>query len=178
MNFPPFHIVLPATKLAVGASGSTMIDLWNGTTDLLLRVRSARVFPDIISAITGTRVLFRLQRTTAVGTGGDAITPLAFDTGAEVLKAAVSCRSLPTGGATLGSTLGVVNFDPDETGLAAAHIGGSGDLGELLPLAVRQGPGLVLRPSAGCAIVGEGSSLSANVWCVVVFSAEPLRLNS
>jgi hypothetical protein len=178
MNLSPFHIVLPAAKLAVGASGSTMIDLWNGTTDLLLRVRSARVFPDIIAAITGTRTLFRLQRTTAVGTGGDAITPLAFDPGLGVLKAAVSCRSLPTGGATVGATLGVVNFDPDETGLAAAHIGGSGDLGELLPLAVRQGPGLVIRPSAGCAIVGEGSSLSANVWVAITFSAEGLRLNS
>jgi hypothetical protein len=178
MNFSAFHIVLPAAKLAVASGGGTMIDLFNATTDLLLRVRSARVFPDIISAITGTRTVFRLQRTTDVGTGGTGITPLAFDTGLEVLKAAVSCRSLPTGGATLGATLGTINFDPDEVGLAAAHIAGSGDLGELLPLAVRQGPGLVIRPSAGCAIVAEGSSLSANVWVAITFTAEGLRLNS
>lgn len=173
----PFFVVLPAAKLAVGASGGTMIDLFNGSTDRILRVRSARVWPDIISAITGTRTLFRLQRTSAVGTGGDAITPLPWDTGLAPfnLGAGVTCRSLPTGGATLGVTLGTVNFDPDEVGLAAAHIAGSGDLGEMIPAVVRDVPGMVLRPSSGAAIVAEGSSLSANVWVELVFTAEILR---
>jgi hypothetical protein len=174
----PFYIALPAAKLAVASSGGTMIDLFNGTTDRLLRVRSARVFADTIAAITGTPTLFRLQRTTDVGTGGTAITPLPFDPGLAVLKAAVSCRSLPTGGATLGGTLGTINGNPDEAAASALDAAWSGGTGELLPEVVRNGPGLVLRPSAGCAIVAEGSSLVANVWVAVVFSAEPLRLNS
>jgi hypothetical protein len=172
------YIALPAAKLAVASGGGTMIDLFNGTTDRLLRVRSARVFPDTIAAITGTPTLFRLQRTTDVGTGGTAITPLPFDPGMRVLQALVSCRSLPTGGATLGSTLGVINGNPDEAAESALEAAWSGSLGELLPEVVRNGPGLVLRPSAGCAIVAEGSSLVANVWCVITFTAEALRLNS
>ena len=178
MTLDPFYIVLPAAKLAVGASGSTMIDLFNGTTDRLLRVRSARVFADCIAAITGVPILFRLQRTTDVGTGGTAITPAPFDLGMEVLKATVSCRSLPTGGATLTTTLGTINGNPDEAAASALDAAWSGTLGELLPEAVRHGPGLVVRPGAGLAIVAEGSSLVANVWCVVVFAAEPLRLAS
>jgi hypothetical protein len=178
MTSDPFYIALPAAKLAVAAAGGTMIDLFNGTTDGLLRVRSARVFADTIAAITGTPTLFRLQRTTAVGTGGTAITPLPFDDGMEVLKASVSCRSLPTGGATLGGTLGTINGNPDEAAESALEAAWSGTLGELLPEPVRLGPGLVVRPGAGCAIVAEGSSLVANVWCVVVFSSEPLRLTS
>lgn len=178
MIFHPLHVVLPAAKLAVAAGGGTMIDLFNGTADRLLRVRSARVFADCIAAITGVPILFRLQRTTDVGTGGTAITPLAFDLGLEVLKASVSCRSLPTGGATLTSTLGTINGNPDEAAESALAAAWSGTKGELLPEAVRNGPGLVLRPSAGCAIVAEGSSLVANVWCVLTFSAEPLRLAS
>jgi hypothetical protein len=178
MNSDRFYIVLPAAKLAVAAGGGTMIDLFNGTTDRLLRVRSARVFADCIAAITGVPILFRLQRTTDVGTGGTAITPLAFDLGLQPLQATVSCRSLPTGGATTGATLGTINGNPDEAAESALEAAWSGTLGELLPEPIRHGPGLVVRPGAGCAIVAEGSSLVANVWCVVVFSSEPLRLNS
>jgi hypothetical protein len=172
------YIALPAAKLAVASGGGTMIDLFNATTDRLLRVRSARVFADCIAAITGVPILFRLQRTTDVGTGGTAITPLAFDLGLQPLQATVSCRSLPTGGATLSSTLGTINGNPDEAAESALEAAWSGTLGELLPEAVRNGPGLVVRPGAGCAIVAEGSSLVANIWVILVFTSEPLRLNS
>ena len=178
MNSNPFYIALPAAKLAVAAGGGTMIDLWNGTTNRLLRVRSARVFADCIAAITGVPILFRLQRTTDIGTTGTAIVPLPFDEGMEPLRGLVSCRSLPGGGATLGATLGTINGNPDEAAESALDASWSGTLGELLPEAVRNGPGLVVRPGAGCAIVAEGSSLVANVWTIITFSAEPLRLAS
>lgn len=140
---------------AVGAN-QVHCDLFNATgSGLRLKVLSARVIPDIDTAIAGTVAAeMFLTRTTAVGTGGTAMTLdntaltgisiSELDTDNAALNANITARSRPTGGATAGAILGVRYVMTEETS-AAAQVAGTFGVEYITPgapIMVRENQGL------------------------------------
>lgn len=139
---------------AVGAS-KVHCDLFNGDASIILKVISAKVLPNIDTAVTGTvsSAIF-FTRTTAVGTGGTAATLEnttlvghainKLDTSSPVLDADITARAAPSGGATAGATLGVRHVFMEETnaGAALAAMQGAEYVVADAPIYVRPGSGL------------------------------------
>lgn len=121
-----FKLIVP--PIAVGAN-KVFMDLFNGTTDRILQLISARPVVDGSVAVVGTlAVNLYLTRTTAVGTGGTAATAentnLANPSVNSIdnriaLPAGVTARSAPTGGATAGAVLGMRSVFSEETNTAS-----------------------------------------------------------
>jgi hypothetical protein len=121
---------------AVGAN-KVHCDLFNADATAILKVVSAKVLPDIDTAVTGVvSAEIALTRTTAVGTGGTAhtlestsLTAAAInklDTASAALDADITARLNPAGGATAGVLLGIRHVFTEETSAAgqlAAMIG-------------------------------------------------------
>lgn len=129
LSRPVYRLTIPSS--AVG-SNKVHADLFNATgSGRVLRLISARVLPDIDTAVTGVvAVEIGLTRTTAVGTGGTAATAdgttltapalSRLDTASSALPAGVTARSGPTGGATGGALLGLRQVFTEETNAGAA----------------------------------------------------------
>ncbi len=116
---------------AVGAS-KVFCDLFNATgSGNSLRIVQARAFPNLDTAVTGTLgIQLYLTRTTAVGTGGTAMTlegtsltaPAIskLDPGSAALSASITARSAPAGGATAGAVIGWAGMFTEETNAGSA----------------------------------------------------------
>lgn len=139
---------------AVGAN-KVHCDLFNADAALVVKVLSAKVLPDIDTAVTGVvSAEIALTRTTAVGTGGTAhtndntaLTGIAisrFDTASAALDADITGRLGPTGGATAGALLGVRHVFTEETnaGAALAAMQGAEFISPDYPVYLRQNQGL------------------------------------
>lgn len=150
---PVYRLIVPAS--AVGAN-KVHADIFNATgSGLVLKVLSAKVLPDIDTAVTGVvSAEVALTRTTAVGTGGTAATLdstsltaatiAELDTNNPALHANITARAAPTGGATAGALLGLRHVFTEETnaGAALAALLGAEFVDPAWPVIVREGQGL------------------------------------
>lgn len=101
------------------AQNKLFFDLFNATgSGVVLQIVAIALQKDM-SAQTGVAVQFNLNRTTAVGTGGAAITPVKLDSASASLPAQVTARSAATGGATLSDLIISRFFHSEETNVAA-----------------------------------------------------------
>jgi hypothetical protein len=107
------------TSFAALAQNSLRFDLFNGSGSGKTVNILAIVMQKNFASVTGVAFECDLVRTTTVGTGGSAITPLKFDTGVANLPAQVTVRSTATGGAALGSNIRQVFLHSEETNVAA-----------------------------------------------------------
>lgn len=149
---PVYRLIVPAS--AVGAN-KVHADIFNATgSGLVLKVLSAKVLPDIDTAVTGVvSAEVALTRTTAVGTGGTAATLdstsltaptiVELDTSNPALHANITARAAPAGGATAGALLGLRHVFTEETnaGAALAALLGA-EFVTCGPVIVREGQGL------------------------------------
>ena len=87
---------------------------------------SIRQKPDIVTAVTGVATNWTFQRTSAVGTGGSAQTAWLADTTQTALDADITCRSKPTGGATVGTQLEAYTIHSEETNAGTIAIASAG----------------------------------------------------
>ena len=139
---------------AVGAN-KVHCDLFNADATLILKVVSAKVIPDIDTAVTGVvGNEISLTRTTAVGTGGTgktddntALTGISIsrlDTGLGTLDADITARTQTAGGATAGAILGTRYIFTEETnaGAAIAAALGAEFIDPRYPVILRQNQGL------------------------------------
>lgn len=115
---------------AVGAN-KVHADLFNADPALIVKIVSAKVRPDIDTAVTGVvSAEINLTRTTAVGTGGTAATLdstsltaptiVELDTNNAALDTDITARAAPAGGATAGPLLGTRHVFTEETNAGAA----------------------------------------------------------
>jgi hypothetical protein len=146
----PTYVALIPSQVHVAVANTVHWDLFNNDALLLLRVVSILQIPNITTAVTGVVFDWLLERTTAVGTGGTAITPWLPDLSNTALDADITMRSKPTGGATAGTDLRRYSMSSEETNAATIQLASQGGL-ELIPPAlwpVNHGPGLVIRKPA------------------------------
>lgn len=140
---------------AVGAN-KVHCDLFNADPTLLVKIVSAKVRPDIDTAVTGVvSAEISLTRTTAVGTGGTAATLdstsltaptiVELDTANAALDADITARAAPAGGATAGALLGTRHIFTEETNAGAAlaaMLGAEFVLSPEYPIVLRQNQGV------------------------------------
>jgi hypothetical protein len=164
-----------ASQVFVASANTVHWDLFNAAAAILVRVCHVVVVPDMVTAVaTGVATSWKLARTTAVGTGGSAVTPWPLDlntTAQPALDADISCRSKPTGGATEGTILRNFQIHGEETNtgtIVAAALGGF----DLVPQCVRDHGGIVLRQNNGLRVVQITSTALGNAGFFIVFSVE------
>lgn len=139
---------------AVGAN-KVHCDLFNADATLIVKIVSAKVIPDIDTAVTGVvSAEISLTRTTAVGTGGTAatldntaltgISISELDTGLAALDADITARTQTAGGATAGAILGTRHVFMEETnaGAALAAAFGAEFINPGYPVILRQNQGI------------------------------------
>ena len=100
----------PATNAASRSVG----DLFNADATAIVRVRGVWIV-HTVTAITGVAMGFDLNKTSAVGTGGTAMTPRPLDSAFAALDSDITARAGATGGATLAHQLLAAYLINEET---------------------------------------------------------------
>lgn len=168
---PVYAFVVP-NQVHVASASNPAWDMWNADASLIVRVISIRQIPDIVTAVTGVTISWLLERTTAVGTGGSALTAWLPDTTDTALDADITCRSKPAGGATPGTDLFPFALSSEETNAGTMQIASQGGL-ELVPAALlMMNKGIVLNPSQGIRVTQVTSSSVGNTAWVITFTVE------
>lgn len=113
--------ILYATPQTNAASRS-VVDLFNAdATGALVRIRGIWIVPTMTS-ITGVQIGFDINKTSAVGTGGTALTARPLDSNFAALDAEITARRDATGGATLDFLYWSCFFFNDETNASAGFV--------------------------------------------------------
>lgn len=174
---PVYCYMLPS-QVHVAVANTIHWDVFNGHGSLVMRVLSVRQMPNITTAVTGVNFDWSLFKTSAVGTGGSALTAGLPDSGSVALDALVTARSKPTGGAT---TAGVSILDytisSEETNAATqmVHSMMMGGAMDLVPACLRPPAswlGWVLRPGQGLKCVQVTNSAAGNTGWLICFTVE------
>lgn len=170
----PLYVANIPSQVHVAVANTVHWDLFNADASLIVRVVSIRQLPNITTAVTGVVFNWLLERTTAVGTGGVAITPWLPDLNDAALDADISCRSKPTGGATQSTDLRNYSLSGEETNTGSIIVTSLGGL-ELVPdalLPVNHGKGIVLRQNQGLCCVQVTNSAAGNTGWLITFTVE------
>lgn len=128
---------------AVAAARTAHLDVFlasGANPPLIVRVRSIRPVVGVATAVTGIGLHWEIVRTTAIGTGGTAITPRRTDLGMAAVPAQLTARQKPAGGATAGELLSGFGLSGEETQSSHQITQTLNLLSE--PMTVREGAGL------------------------------------
>jgi hypothetical protein len=173
---PVYRLSVPA--LAAGAS-KVYFDLFNATGSGKT-VKVLAVIPNVSGAVAVTGALavdLFLTRTTAIGTGGTAmtlegtsLTAIAIskmDPADAALSASITARSAPTGGATAGAVLSGVSLFTEETNAGTY-------LSPLIDFVMRMlgiaGHPLVVPENTGIRVVQGAVASVGNIGFDVIFA--------
>lgn len=168
-----YYALIPS-QVHIASANALHWDLFNADAALVVRVLSILQIPNITTAVTGVVFDWLLERTTAAGTGGSAITCWLADTGDTALDADITCRSKPTGGATQSTDLRSYSLSSEETNAATIQVASMGGL-EIVPLSlqlVATGKGIVLRQNQGLRCVQVTNSNAGNTGWLIGFTVE------
>lgn len=168
------YVALIPSQVHVAVANTVHWDLFNADAALIVRVMSILQIPNITTAVTGVVFDWLLERTTAVGTGGTAITPWLNDLSGTSLDADITVRSKPTGGATASTDLRNYSLSSEETNASTIEIASNGGL-ELVPNYLQPpfGQGIVLRGTAqGLRCVQITNSAAGNTGWLITFTVE------
>jgi hypothetical protein len=165
------YIAYTGNTAHVAAARTALLDIFNATgSGKIVEVVGIFIIP-AQTAVAGIGQTYELVRTTAVGTGGTTLTPAGFDANNIAIPAQVTVRTKPTGGATAGTTLALVNGSSEETSPYAAM---ASQLNHV-PMANVHGPnqnGIVIRENTGLRIDQTTNSSIGNVNVMVCFTLE------
>lgn len=170
----PMYFYQIPSQVHVAVASTVHWDMFNADAALLVRILSILQIPNITTAVTGIVFDWLLERTTAVGTGGGAITAWLAQLNDTALDADITCRSKPTGGATQSTDLRNYSISSEETAAATIQIATQGGL-ELIPqqlLLANGGKGLVLRQNEGVRCVQVTNSAQGNTGWLIGFTVE------
>lgn len=170
----PLYAMLIPSQVHVAVANTVHWDLFNADAALVVRVLSILQIPNVTTAVTGVVFDWLLERTTAVGTGGSAITAWLADLNDTALDADITCRSKPTGGATASTDLRRYSISSEETNAATIQLASQGGLELVHPAVwpVNHGRGIVLRQNQGLRCVQETNSAAGNTGWLITFSVE------
>lgn len=150
---------------AAGAANQRLIDLFNASGSGKI-VKVKKLFMQCSGAvIVGVPHHFDAIRTSAVGTGGTAVTVQKTDTANANLPAGITARGRATGGATENGILFAISVDPEETRPGTALMGMVNWIPEadnLQALILREGEGILVK---------QITNNTAAFWgCLIVFT--------
>jgi hypothetical protein len=172
----PTYFYLIPSQVHVNSANTVHWDLFNADASLLVRVTSILQIPNVTTAVTGIVFDWLLERTTAVGTGGSALTAWLADLSQTALDADITCRSKPTGGATASTDLRRYSLSSEETAAATLQIAAQGGLElvpePLQPFGTTPGIGIVLRQNQGIRCGQETASIQGNTGWLIGFTVE------
>lgn len=172
-SLPVYCVNIP-NQVHVAVADTVHWDLFNADASAIVRVKSIKQIPDVVTPVTGVSTSWKFTRTTAVGTGGTVITPWLPDLSQATLDADITCRSKPTGGATEGDILRNYIMSSEEA-YAGTHIWLAAQGLELVPPIlgdVSFGKGIVLRQNQGLRVVQITSSAAGNTAWLLSFTVE------
>lgn len=170
----PTYFYLIPSQVHIASANALHWDMFNADAALIVRVLSILQIPNITTAVTGVVFDWLLERTTAAGTGGSALTAWLPDTGQTALDADITARSKPTGGATQSTDLRNYSLSSEETNAATIQVAAQGGL-ELIPSALQPsagGHGIVLRQNEGLRCVQITNSNAGNTGWLIGFTVE------
>ncbi len=173
----PVYFFQVPNQVHVAAAATIHWDLFNAHATKLVRVRGIYQIPDILTVVTGVATSWRLARTTAVGTGGAALTAWLPDTAQAALDATITCRSKPAGGATEGTVLNDFVVSSEETSVPAQLVAvmAAAGLWNLVPPALRpphSEHGILLRRGQGISVTQKTNSAQGNTGWLIEFTTE------
>lgn len=145
----PTWTVATQNQVNVAAARTTHFDIFNDAgSGKVLRVIGVYIIPTLV-AVVGIGLTWEIIRTSTVGTGGAALTPVPFDSANIALPAEITARSKPAGGATTSITWFYPNASSEETDPYASlaswlnHIASADShFSEAQPLVLHEGEGL------------------------------------
>jgi hypothetical protein len=170
---PTYFFNIPSQVHVAGAN-TVHWDLFNADASVVVRVMTILQIPNITTAVTGVVFDWTLGRTTAVGTGGSAITAWQSDLSETAIDADITCRSKPTGGATASTTLRNYSLSSEETNAATIQIASQGGLELIPPILgpVFGGQGILLRQNQGLRCVQVTNSSAGNTGWLIGITTE------
>jgi hypothetical protein len=153
------------------ATNKIFFDLFNASgSGKVVRVRMICLQKNM-AAVTGVAIEFQLLRTTAVGTGGTTLTPVALDTNNTAIPAQITARHAAAGGATSGSLMMTRFYHSEETNVAAQ----AQEAFPLWPPATLPdiiGQDIVLREGQGLKLTQITASTAGTYNVIVSFTVE------
>lgn len=165
-------VVSTGNTIHVAAARTTLIDLFNASgSGVILKVRGLYIIP-ALAAVAGVGMTYETIRTSAVGTGGTALTAQRFDTADTAVPVQVTARTKPTGGATTDATtpLTIVHNGSSEETIPYASLA---SVLNHLPLAgTPYMKPLVLREGQGIKVDQTTNSSIGNVNVALFFTVE------
>jgi hypothetical protein len=170
-----YKLFVPVT--AAGAN-KVYFDLWNGSDKAIEVVSVVPIASGAAAVVGALAVDLWLTRTTAVGTGGtgatlegsalNAATFARMDTNAPPLRAEISSRFTPAGGATAGAVIGFNSLFTEETALPTYFRSNMVEAAQ---------PGinskLTIRPGTGIRVVQGAVASVGNIGFDVLFQVMP-----
>jgi len=163
------------SQVHVAVANTIHWDLFNADAAKIVRIMGIYQLPNIVTAVTGIAFSWEIYRTSAVGTGGSALTAWLPDLSQTALDADITLRSKPTGGATTsGAAIKNYTIHSEETNAATQmmHMMMAGGVANLVPAGVADSSGIVLRQDQGIKCVQVTNSNAGNTgWCIC-FSVE------
>lgn len=170
----PTYFWLIPSQVHVNSANTVHWDMFNADAALICRVLSILQIPNITTAVTGIVFDWLLERTSAVGTGGSALTAWLPDSTQTALDADITARSKPSGGATQSTDLRNYSLSSEETNAATIQIASQGGL-ELIPPPLQPvfgGQGIVLRQNEGIRCVQQTASAAGNSGWLIGYTVE------
>jgi hypothetical protein len=140
---------------ATNASGRSVADLFNADASLLVKVRGIWIVPTL-TAITGAQISFDVNKTSAVGTGGTAVTPRKLDSADAALDTDITARWGATGGNTLDHLYFTVYAFNEETNASIGLLAYQNQLptmgDRVVEIVLRQNQGIQIKQSNATAV--------------------------
>ena len=141
----------------VAAARTTHFDFFNATgSGVVVELIGLFIVPSLV-AVAGVGLTWELIKTSAVGTGGTALTARPLDSTNTALSASITARSKPTAGATTSFIWTYISTSSEETipyasqATSINHIGFSFS-SDLQPLTLNEGEGIKVDQTTSSAI--------------------------
>ena len=143
----------------VAAARTTHVDLFNATgSGKIIDVWAIYIIPTL-AAVTGVGLTWEIAWSSTVGTGGTVKAATVMDQSNAAVSANVTCRSKPTGGATIGNVITFPNTSSEETSSYATMAANlnhldwiAGGAGPLQPLTIRQNQGIKIDQTTNSSV--------------------------
>lgn len=168
----PLYVYDIPTQVHVASANTVHWDMFNADATFVVRVLSILHRPDMVTAVTGVAFSWLLERSTAVGTGGSALTAVLPDLSQTALDADITARSKPTGGATASTDIRTYQIHSEETNAGSMVLASMGGLELIPPYLQTSGRGIVLRQNQGLRLVQVTNSAAGNSGFSIEFTVE------
>jgi hypothetical protein len=160
------------SQVHVAGANTIHWDLFNADAALVVHILGIYQIPNITTAVTGIVFDWQLFRTSAVGTGGSAVTAWLPDLSQTALDVDITLRTKPTGGATTsGNAIKNYSISSEETNTATQEWNclATGGMLNLVPLPLQNYGGIVLRQNQGIKCVQVTNSNAGNTGWYIAF---------